>query len=154
MCDATDVKGVVTRNILSEIMSSGANISSTPLVPVDNVTDYNINVIEYDKDPLPSYPEALDQSISRYYNHSIAAAFIYYRYKVAVQKIADEYYPDNIVLVTHQYGVETAILLGMRESKSEYEASYCGNVELVREGRDGQWNAVSKYGVYEYDSLF
>ena len=75
------------------------------------------------------------------------------RFRTGVQDIADEFYPDNLVLVTHQYGVERALLLGLEDSKSSFEAAYCGNVELVREGRDGKWKLASKSGVYEYDQL-
>ncbi|XP_019855017.1 PREDICTED: uncharacterized protein LOC100637194 isoform X1 [Amphimedon queenslandica] len=141
VCRATGVTGIVTRNILSEIMTRGANMIKTPSVPSEsNISNYDINVIEFDTKPLPKYPETIDESIARY--------------KAAIQEIADEYYPNNVVLVTHQYGVETSMLLDTGGNNAVYEASYCGNVELIREGRDGEWKYASKDRVYKYDNVF
>ena len=76
------------------------------------------------------------------------------RYRVAIKNIADEYYPDNLVLVTHQYGVEQALTVGLGlKHPLMYEVVYCGSVELVREGRDGPWRVVSKDRIYQYDNV-
>ena len=34
------------------------------------------------------------------------------RYKTAIECIANRYYPDNLLLVTHAYGVEQAVVIG------------------------------------------
>lgn len=76
------------------------------------------------------------------------------RYRVAIKSIADEHYPDNLILVTHQYGVEQALTVGFGlEHSLMYEVVYCGSVELVREERDGPWRVVSKDRIYQYANV-
>ena len=52
-------------------MTSGANITDTPSVPdKSNISNYEIDIIEFDTKPLPKYPETLDESIARYSSSS------------------------------------------------------------------------------------
>ena len=56
---------------------------------------------------------------------------------------------------THIYlFIYLLLLLDTGSNNGVYEASYCGNVELIREGRDGEWKYSSKDRVYKYDNVF
>ena len=67
--------------------------------------------------------------------------------------IANEYYPDNLLLVTHQYGVEQAMGVALGKKFIEYEVAYCGNVELTRRSKDDPWGLVSHQELYKYDTV-
>ena len=58
--------------------------------------------------------------------------------------------------MTHQYGVEQALVVGGKRDDHLYEVTYCGNVELIRDGtvRGGQWSIDSTDRIYKYDVLF
>ena len=71
--------GIITRNILSEIMTRGANMTKTPSVPSEsNIGTYDIKVIEFDTKPLPKYPETIDESIARYIISIMISSHCYY----------------------------------------------------------------------------
>ena len=42
------------------------------------------------------------------------------RYNEVISQIADDYYPDNLLLVTHQYGVEEALTFPPDKKNSTY----------------------------------
>ena len=42
------------------------------------------------------------------------------RYNEVISQIADEYFPDNLLLVTHQYGVEEALTFPPDKKNSTY----------------------------------
>jgi hypothetical protein len=74
---------------------------------------------------------------------------------VVIQELADKYYPENILLLTHQYGVEQALCLGLDpDHLLSYEVVYCGCVELIRSNKDSSWKIHNKYGIYQYDFVY
>ncbi len=44
------------------------------------------------------------------------------RYLSSIPSLADKYYPNNVLIVTHQYGVEQAATLALGDSRS-YEVT-------------------------------
>lgn len=61
-----------------------------------------------------------------------------YRIEKELQSLADRYYPQNIVVVSHGYGVAQAI--GMCRGKNYGMADFCGCVELCRTcKRSSEW---------------
>ena len=77
-----------------------------------------------------------------------------HRCRIAIQELADRHWPDNLVLVTHQYGVNQALVVGGRKDTYMYEVAYCGNVELCRENRTGKWRIGTTNKIYKYDYVF
>ena len=72
------------------------------------------------------------------------------RYKVEFKRLADRHWPDNLLLVTHEYGVKAATEL--EQCLRDVEATYCGSVELVRKCQSHhEWSIVQYHGVYMYD---
>ena len=82
------------------------------------------------------------------------------RYSKVIPEIADQYWPENLVLVTHQHGVEQAIALALGLHTTgdfevgDFEVMYCGNVEMSRNGKEKPWKLVSTNKIFEYDKLF
>ena len=76
------------------------------------------------------------------------------RYQKAIIDLADEHWPSDIVLVTHQYGVEQALVVGGKQDDHLYEVTYCGNVELIRDEKGGPWSIDSTDKIYKYDIFF
>ena len=75
-----------------------------------------------------------------------------YRYKAEFKRLADKHWPDNLLLVTHEYGVMSA--MGLAEHHEDVEATYCSSVELYRKEQAQQnWCVGRHHGVYKYDSL-
>ena len=69
------------------------------------------------------------------------------------KRLADQHWPDNLLLVTHEYGVMQAMALG--GCRDQVEATYCGHVELSRtDGREHSWKIEGYVGVYKYDNIF
>ncbi len=67
------------------------------------------------------------------------------------QELAAHHWPNNLLLVTHEYGVMQAMFLG--GCRDDVEATYCGHVELSRASRtDYQWTIEQYCGVYKYDT--
>ena len=75
------------------------------------------------------------------------------RYNQTLRTLADKHWPHNLLVVTHEYGVIEAMALG--RAKGEYEASYCGYVELCRSEEEREVWAVDHYvDVFQYESFF
>ena len=78
-----------------------------------------------------------------------------HRYQKAINELADKHWPNDIVLVTHKYGVEQALAMGGKEKSHLYlYVPYCGNLELVREEKGGQWSIASMDRISEYEEFF
>ena len=74
------------------------------------------------------------------------------RYKEEFKRLADVHWPDNLLLVTHEYGVLAGIELG--GTTEPMEATYCGCVELIRTDRtQHNWTIGQCHGVYKYDTI-
>ena len=74
------------------------------------------------------------------------------RYKAEFNRLADVHWPENLLLVTHEYGVLAALELG--GIQEPMEATYCSCVELVRSDRNQHsWTIEQYHGVYKYDTL-
>ena len=66
--------------------------------------------------------------------------------------MADSHWPDNILVVTHEYGVMSAMQLG--GYPDSVEATYCGSVELLRTNKaNHEWSIVQYQGVYKYETV-
>lgn len=74
------------------------------------------------------------------------------RYIAEFKRLADSHWPENLLLVTHEYGVISAMMLG--GCTRDTEATYCGSVELLRrEETQHKWTIVKYHGVYMYDNV-
>ena len=76
----------------------------------------------------------------------------FYRFIPAFEDLADQYWPHNLVIVTHGYGVMKAISLGMGEihRRPGVYIDYCGHVELTRTRKErSSWMIKHLGGVYE-----
>ena len=74
------------------------------------------------------------------------------RYQVEFKRLADSHWPDNLLLLTHEYGVMSAMQLG--GCSESVEATYCGFVELLRKQKaTHDWSTVQYQGVYKYETL-
>lgn len=94
--------------------------------------------LSLDSEPLPAYPET--------------KAECYARYRKAIDSLADQYWPHNMLLVSHQKCVEEAVGWGGKEG--EMEAEYCAHVQLSRTSQESHsWAWKEDCGVYAYDSL-
>ena len=66
------------------------------------------------------------------YLHKVIISSYINRYNEVISQIADEYYPDNLLLVTHQYGVEQALLLALDKKEAmNYEVKIQGNIHVT-----------------------
>ena len=73
------------------------------------------------------------------------------RYEADYKRLADLHWPDNLLIVTHEYGVMSAMKLG--GGSENVEAVYCGSVELIRrEQAQHEWSIVEYHGVYQYEN--
>ena len=66
VCNAINIPGLITCNGLCELLTPGAKMTSTPQVPIKDLSPYGINIIQYDERPIPEFPETLNQSLQRY----------------------------------------------------------------------------------------
>ena len=74
------------------------------------------------------------------------------RYKEEINRLADKHWPDNLLLVTHEYGVNSAMSLG--GTMEPTETVYCGSVELVRSQQEQHnWTIEHYHGVFKYDII-
>lgn len=55
---------------------------------------------------------------------------LFFRFSPAYSRLADEFWPHNIVIVTHGYGVDEAIKKG--GGSNTFYVDYCNYVELTR----------------------
>ncbi len=72
-----------------------------------------------------------------------------YRYNAEINRLADEHWPKNIVIVTHMFCVTQAIALtGDQVSFTDY----CGYVEMSRSSKQKyDWKKVKTFGIEKYN---
>ena len=71
------------------------------------------------------------------------------RFSPAYSQLGDTYWPHNIVIVTHGYGVQEAVVKG--GGARNVWVDYCGYVELTRTSRDdSQWTIASKGNIDDF----
>ena len=76
----------------------------------------------------------------------ITVADLICRFPPEFSHLADEHWPNNIVIVTHGYGVCQAVT--MAQGKAYHDGhcvwvNYCGHVELTRQGKnDKKWTLL------------
>ena len=77
----------------------------------------------------------------------IMVSLLYHRYSAEINKLADEHWPKNIVIVTHMFCVTQAIALtGDQVSFTDY----CGYVEMSRSSKQKyDWKKVKTFGIEE-----
>lgn len=110
---------------------------SPPSVPVLDDAEGTV-VLSLDSDPLPNFPETREQCFRRY--------------RQAVDSLADKYWPQNLLLVTHQYCVQEAMAWGGKTE--DVEATYCAHVQLSRTSKENhKWVWREDKGVYAYDTV-
>ena len=76
--------------------------------------------------------------------------FIYAcRYVPTFNDLADQYWPHNIIVVTHGCGVIEAVNLAPQAKQGPVCVYYCGHVELSRESRENHaWTMASHKDVF------
>ena len=135
-CKILGLDGFHTHNNLCEFLHPLNRVNEEPAVPaMDDITD--LNVLTYDRSPLPPYPEDSDG--------------VNVRYKYAVQNLSDLNWPTNVLFVSHEICVREACKWG--GCHDDVEATYCGHVELERKERDQNWRLKHYDGVFKYDSV-
>ena len=130
--------GVLTCNGLCEALMSGNDMRCQPEVPaMMDVQD--LSILSFDSSPLPEYPEKVSDVHKRYFE--------------TFKQLANKYWPDNILLVTHEICVRDSVQWG--GCNDEVEATYCGQVELVRTEQQchDKWALVEYHGVYKYETM-
>ena len=103
--------GLHTSNMLSEWVTPDNHMTTTPQVPATQDTADTV-FLSLDLEPLPVCPETRQASRARY--------------RAALDHLADQYWPQTLLLVTHQGCVEEAFKWGGQE------AEYCAHVHLSR----------------------
>ena len=68
----------------------------------------------------------------------------YCRFSPAYSRLAEIYWPHNIVIVTHGYGVQEAVVKGGGSGNTWI--NYCGYVELCRSSRGSEEWTISEHG--------
>lgn len=110
---------------------------ATPQVPAIQDAP-GTTFLSQDSEPLPSFPETISECHARY--------------RTALDKLADHYFPQTLLLVTHQACVQEAVRWGGKEE--DVEAVYCAHVELSRTSKDSHdWKWEADGGIYEYDTV-
>ena len=119
------------------MLISQNKMNGPPAVPaLEDAPD--INVLSLGNEDFPDFPETKSHCLVRY--------------RDAINVIADLYWPQSVLVVTHQTCVEEAVKWGGRED--EVEASYAAHVQLSRRSRDHHnWKWREDKGVYVYDTL-
>lgn len=104
---------------------------------MEDITE--LSILSFDPTPLPNYPEKLSDANKRYL--------------AALNTLSDKHWPKTILLVTHETCVRQA--MGWGGSRDDFEATYCGLVELSREQQGGySWKLEGYDRVYKYDVLY
>ena len=71
------------------------------------------------------------------------------RFSPAYTRLANAFWPQNLVIVTHGYGVQEAVVKGGGQRNTF--ADYCGFVELTRTTRDSdKWTDVNSGNVDKF----
>ena len=65
------------------------------------------------------------------HNHTI-------RYRTEINRLADKYWPQNLIIVCHLFGVCTAAAMTSEEVHTRF-ADYCGFVEMWRASKQSIW---------------
>ncbi len=76
-CRSLQLPGITINNSVCEILSPGSNMKESPKVPRPDLTPYGINILQYDENPLPKYPETTQEAIARYITMTINHTPIY-----------------------------------------------------------------------------
>ena len=94
--------------------------------------------LSVDPDPLPKFPESREQCHTRY--------------RQALDTIADRYWPQNLLLLTHQACVQEAVKWGGQDR--DVEAVYCAHVQLSRKSKDSHsWTFREDQGIFTYETV-
>ena len=132
-----DLPGLHIWNSLCEFLSPMCAMTSTPAVPATEEAE-NTVFLSLDSEPLPKFPETREEC--------------YARYRCAVDSVADHYWPDNVLMVTHQGCVQEAVNWGGK--MEDVEATYCSHVELSRTSKEDHiWVWREDCGIFTYDKL-
>ena len=113
-------------------------MNETPSVPALEEARPETVFLSIDSAPLPAFPETRE--------------VCYARYRKALDTLADQYWPQNLLLVTHQGCVQEA--LGWGGKLDDYEATYWAHVQLRRTTKGHyNWRWEGDRGVYAYEKL-
>lgn len=131
------LEGLHVCNLLCEMLLPQNKMEGPPDVPAMEDAG-GINILSLGNEAFPEFPETKSKCFARY--------------RHAVDSIADKYWPQSVLMVTHQTCVEQAVKWGGKED--EVEATYCAHVELSRRSKDSHdWTWREDKGVYIYDSV-
>ena len=129
--------GLHTHNQLSEWLTADNHMKETPKVPALNDAKETV-FLSVDSEPLPKFPESRGECHARY--------------RQALDTIADSYWPQNLLLLTHQACVQEAVNWG--GENRDVEAVYCAHVQLSRCSKDShKWTFREEHGIYTYDTI-
>ena len=64
-CRALALPGITINNSVCEILSPGSKMKGPPEVPRADLTRYGIKILESDDNPMPKYPETIQEAIAR-----------------------------------------------------------------------------------------
>ncbi|XP_062519314.1 ubiquitin-associated and SH3 domain-containing protein A-like [Corticium candelabrum] len=119
-------------NGLCEVMNPNCYVTRRVILPTPQLESLNVTLDDSGIDcPLPHFPEQFRDAFHRY-----ASAF---------EAAADKHWPHNLVLVTHGYGVQRALNLGL-STVAAFQVEYCGYVVLERESKRPQWKLGESVG--------
>ena len=134
---ALGLSGLHTCNLLSEMLLPGNDMTETPAVPATEDVEDTV-FLSLDSSPLPPFPEERNAC--------------YTRYKQALDMLADQFWPQNLLLVTHQGCVQEAVRWGGRQI--DVEAIYCAHVHLSRTSQHNyNWVWREDAGIYTYETI-
>ncbi|XP_064399217.1 uncharacterized protein LOC135345705 isoform X1 [Halichondria panicea] len=133
ICDGLQLPGIMTCNGIVDVLTPSFGILQQPVVPADNIAELGIKVLTFHQEPIPTFPEYFRDGMKRY--------------SAEINKLADEHWPKNIVIVTHMFCVTQAIALtGDQVSFTDY----CGYVEMSRSSKQKyDWKKVKTFGIEE-----
>ena len=65
-CTALGLPGVTTDNRICEVLASSFGVHCAPVVPGPDIdSKYKVNIIQKHEEPLPGYPEDVDDALKR-----------------------------------------------------------------------------------------
>ena len=132
-----ELPGLHTHNQLCEWLTRDNYMRETPSIPALQECSETV-FLTVDSRPLPNFPES--------------RAECHIRYRQALDTIADQYWPQNLLLVTHQACVQEAVKWGGQDR--DIEAVYCAHVQLSRCSKDHhKWTFREDQGIYTYDTI-
>ena len=151
--EVLSLPGLHTCNAIVDIINDHCGIHQQPVVPVSDTASLGINIASVDSSKLPTYPEKTREGVKRcVVDTRVSDSLLFslcHRFSPAYTQLANTYWPRNVVIVSHGYGVQHAFMKG--GGHENVFVDYCGFVELSRSGKSSdKWTIVDRGNVDEY----